>query len=358
LYRSETRSQKVFNDFLIFENGIVMKMKRYIEHSGKAVEMDGAFEHVMAITLSPRASYKEGVIRCITSRSGDVATSGYIDRSVLHKIHGDSLDHFSIGERLVIKNQDEIVAQFAGETLDFLGLEDPDIWIDEKTGLTHLYFTMPFHHKGRHGMMIHLGYAIGKDLDSLEMTAPVLMDEGFGGAKEVSIVPINKRGVRYNLVESSTTEEDFTYSTVRIAIAGDMGKSWEFGETIFHPKERNIPWIGGHASPGPLFPKSFIDVGEGKLLGVINGREANRRVGNNITYGMFSVGLFIYDYERGKIDWVSPEPFIQDSAARTITFASQFVEQGQGSGILYAHVDDSFVRAYTLNAEEIKELLP
>ena len=99
-------------------------------------------------------------------------------------------------------------------------------------------------------------------------------------------------------------------------------------------------------------------MGEGKLLGVINGREANQLVGDEIQYGMFSVGLFIYDYEHGKIDWVSPEPFIRDSEARTITFASQFVEQGKGSGILYAHVDDSFVRAYTLNAEKIRELLP
>jgi len=102
----------------------------------------------MAISLDPRVGYKEGVIRCITNRSGDVATSGYIDRSVLHKVHGDSLNHFSIGERLVIKNQDEIVSQLSGGKLDFLGLEDPDIFIDEKTGLMHLYFTMPFHNKG------------------------------------------------------------------------------------------------------------------------------------------------------------------------------------------------------------------
>jgi hypothetical protein len=115
--------------------------------------------------------------------------------------------------------------------------------------------------------------------------------------------------------------------------------------------------IGGHASPGPLFPKNFIDVGKGKLLGAINGREANQRVGQEIKYGAFSVGLFIYDYKNGKINWVSPEPFIQDSEARTITFASQFVEQGNGNGILYAHVDDSFIRAYTLNAEEIQSLL-
>jgi len=77
-----------------------------------------------------------------------------------------------------------------------------------------------------------------------------------------------------------------------------------------------------------------------------------------VHYKMFSVGLFIYDIEVGKIDWVSPEPLIQDSEAKTITFASQFVETNNGEGILYAHVDDSFVRAYTLKAEDIKSLLP
>lgn len=323
------------------------------------METGGKFEHVMAISLDPRSGYKDGVIRCIKSREGDVTVSGYIDKSVLHKVSGSSLEHFSIREQLKIRKQDEIIEVLSVAGLELLGLEDPDIWIDEETGLMHLYFTMPFHDpKPEDNGVVHLGHAVGKDLDSLEMTMPVLMDKIHGSAKEVSIAPMNKQGFRYNLVESSIAEEDFTYSTVRIAIAEDMGAGWKFGETVFHPKEKNIPWIGGHASPGPLFPKSFIDVGEGKLLGVINGREANQRVGDEITYGMFSVGLFIYDYENGKIDWVSPKPFIQDSEARTITFASQFVEQEKGSGILYAHVDDSFVRAYTLNAEEIKTLLP
>lgn len=332
-------------------------MKGYIEHPGKVVETGGKFEHVMAITLDPRSGYKDGVIRCIASRTGDVATSGFIDRSVLHKIHGSSPDRFSIGERLIIKRQEEIVGRLGGESADFLGLEDPDIWIDEKTGLTHLYFTMPFRDKIKDAFFIHLGHAVGKSLDSLEMTMPVLMDEGEGGAKEVSIAPVNTQGFHFNLVESASSVEDVTYSTVRVAIAGDMGKPWMFGETVFHPKEASIPWIGGHASPGPLFPRSFIDIGKGKLLGVMNGREANERVDGEVRYGTFSVGLFIYDYENGAIDWVSPEPFIRDSAARTITFASQFVDQGKGSGILYAHVDDSFVRAYTVNAEEIKTLL-
>ena len=78
-------------------------MKGYIEHPGKAVETGGKFEHVMAITLDPCTDYKEGVIRCIKSRSGDVETSGYIDKSVLHKVNGDSLEHFLIGEQLEIR---------------------------------------------------------------------------------------------------------------------------------------------------------------------------------------------------------------------------------------------------------------
>lgn len=332
--------------------------KRYFEHPGRAVETGGKFQHVMAISLDPRSGYKTGVIRCIKSREGDVTTSGYIDWSVLYRVSGESIEHFSIGKELVIKNQEKIVEQLSGAGSDFLGLEDPDIWIDEESGLMHLYFTMPFRGTKKDEFFIHLGHAVGKDLDSLEMTMPVLLDDGAGSAKEVSIAPINKKEIRYNLFESSVKEKDFTYSTVRVAIAEDMGESWKLGETVFHPKERNISWIGGHASPGPLFPKSFIDVGEGKLLGVINGREANRKVGDETKYGMFSVGLFIYDYENGKIDWVSPEPFIRDSEAKTITFASQFVEQANGVGILYAHVDDSFIRAYTLNTQELKKILP
>ena len=72
---------------------------------------------------------------------------------------------------------------------------------------------------------------------------------------------------------------------------------------------------------------------------------------------MFCGGILIYDHEQGKIDWVSPEPLIIDSEAKTITFASQFVETEKGKGILYAHVDDSFVRAYTITADLLKPLL-
>jgi len=336
----------------------------YVEGK-KVIEVDKRFKHVMALTLDPTSNYRDGVLRCITSRSGDLAIKGNIDRSELHRISGASLDKFVIGERLKLKNEDKITKELNGANLDLLGLEDPDIFIDEQTGLTHLYFTMPFHNNvDEEKGFVYLGHAVGKDLDSLEMAMPVLMVDKFGnGAKEVSIAPLNSRGFRYNLVESSKKGKDFIYSTVRIAIAHDVSRSWKFGEVLFNPEDYNISWIAGHASPGPLFPKNFIYVGDGRLLGVMNGCEANKKIGKDIKYGNFSIGLFIYDYENGKIDWVSPEPFIQDSEAgkgggRAITFASQFVETESGKGILYAHVDDSFVRSYTLSAEGIRKLLP
>lgn len=339
-----------------------MEQKAYFEHPGRAVE-DKRFSHMMALSLDPNSGYKEGIIRCITSREGDIEVKGTIDRSELHKVSGETAEHFIVGEQLRIRNTQEIIDKLGSENLDFLGLEDPDIFIDKTTGLTHVYFTMPFisrdNIEGR--SRIHLGHAIGENMDSLEMTMPVLQANAKNTAKEVSIAPMNSRGFRFNLFESSSVENKVWYSTVRVAIAEDMGKLWKYGDTVFHPAEHNLPWIAGHASPGPLFPNTFIDVGSGKRVGVMNGCEANKMIRDQTKYGTFSVGLFIYDYEKGKVDWVSPKPFIQDSQAgktRAITFASQFVETNPGEGILYAHIDDSFVRAYTLYAEGIRALLP
>jgi hypothetical protein len=332
--------------------------KPYIQHDSKVMNTDSQFTHVMALALDPRSGYKEGMIRCITHREGSVSAAGFVDRSELHKVRGDTLEHFEIFEKVVFKNEDTIINGLKGK-LDFIGLEDPDLWIDEQSAMLHMYFTVPlFDMTDKKKTKIHLGHAFGKDLDSLEMTTPVLLADDIGCAKELSIAPVNKNGVRLNLVESNKREEDFNYSIVRVAITEDMGANWKFGDIVFHPKEHDIPWIGGHASPGPLFSQEFVDVGVGKRLGIINGREANKIVDGKTKYGMFSVGLFIYDYEEGKIDWVSPEPLIQDSEAVTITFASQFIETVPGEGILYAHVDDSFVRAYTLKAQWLRPLLP
>jgi len=319
--------------------------KSYVQQPGKIIT-DSAFKHVMAITLDPRNNYETGIIRCITSRSGSLLYKGNVDRSELHKIHKKSDGTFSIGEQLKIKNEEEIIKQITPKgDFDFIGLEDPDIFWDGDN--MHVYFTIPFINSDRKiKNQIYLGHAVGKDLDSLEMTLPVLMQDDLGGAKEVSIAPINSKGVRLNLVESA--------HGTRVAIVKDMSSPWEFGDFVFDPKDHDIPWIGRDASPGPLFSRDFIDVGEGKQLGIINGREEKDATDK---YGIFSVGLFIYNYEEGKIEWVSPEPFIRDTEASIITFASHLVEHGDETATLYAHVDDSFVRAYTLNAEAIKLLI-
>lgn len=338
-----------------------MKKPHYVEHPGKAVKTDGRFKHVMAISPDPRTKHTEGVIRCITSREGIEGFGGQIDRSVLHKVKGDTLDRFEIQERIQIKNLNKIIKKISTKGVDFLGLEDPDIWIDEEKDLLHLYFTLPLIGTGKIKTRIHLGHAVGKDLNSLVMTMPVLMADKKGGAKELSVAPVNKKGIRYNLVESSDKIKDTHYSVVRTVIAKDMGKDWKFGKIVFHPAKHKIPWIAGHASPGPLLPPTFIDLGPGKRVGIMNGCVANRIVGGKTRYGAFSVGLFMYDYEKGQIDWVSKKPFIKDSEVgkvRPITFASHFVETSHGKGIVYAHVDDSFVRAYDIDASMIRKLLP
>jgi len=354
----------------------------YTAQSGRVIESGSQFKYVMAVTLNPLDGYHNGVIRCITDRSGEIGIRGNTDRSVLYKISGDTLSRFTIGEPLIIKGAQESISRLNEDNLDFLGFEDPDIWIDGESGRVHLYFTIPLIDRDNNSphsshSIVSLGHAEGDTLDSLTITEPVLRASkenhtkncANSFAKEVSIVPVNKDGVRLNLFESSDTRADSFYeqtkkngytsfSTVRVAIAHDMGKPWEWGETVFHPADHKIPWIAEHASPGPFMSQNFIDVGEGKLLGFMNGREASTVNEKSVAYDMFSVGLFIYDYEHGRIDWVSDKPFIQDREAKTITFASQFVEDGSDKSMLYAHVDDSFVRAYTINASALKTLLP
>lgn len=319
------------------------------------------FPHIMALTLNPAKQYREGIIRCIIDRQGSVDTKGFKDQSLLYKVKGDaSLKSFVITEPLHIDYERLIADQFGKPHWEFLGLEDPDIWQDPETGLLHLYFTIAFHDNIHDQFLVNLGHAQGQDLDSLDMTLPVLWSDEHcpGGAKEASIAPINKQGFRYNLVESLNYHDGTINSVARIAIAKDMGGPWEHDRLAFNPLDHKIAWISEHASPGPLFEPNFIDVGQGKQLGIMNGRSADQEIGRDLKYGMFAVGLFIYDYEQGKIDWVSPEPLIADSQAKTVTFASQFVQTKKDQGLLYAHIDDSYVNAYDISASDLKKLLP
>ena len=336
------------------------KIPAYTQDIGKAIEHGHRFSHVMAIALDPTAQFKRGVIRCITSREGAVHIGGYVDRSVLHHVTETSSGHFAIKGRLKIRGEETVIKKFGGGAWECIGFEDPDLFWDKKTQLLHLYFTLPMRNKKTGITRVHLGHAAGKSISSLVITEPVLQSDpkGKNSAKEVSVAPENSANIRYNLIESNDKRGRAWYSTVRVAIARDINTEWKFGHVAFHPDDHEISWAGEHASPGPLLPKTFIDLGPGKMLGIMNGREASKKVGTKTHYGSFTIGLFIYDYEHGKIDWVSPESLIKDTEAKTITFASQFVETVPGKGTLYAHVDDSFVRAYTLDARGIRPLLP
>lgn len=324
---------------------------------GIAVDPRGKFKHVMALALNPKTRYEDGVIRCITSREGSVDVSGFVDHSELHVVAKSGEYQYEIEERLVIENEDRVIGPLLPDGFEFLGLEDPDI-IQDPEGSLHLYFTVPLINRTTGESRIYLGHAEGSSLDALCMTEPVLAHPE-ESAKEVMLVPKASDGVYRHLIESSAPGTEFSaYSTVRVAKGRAFGAPWEFGETILHPGHAGIPWVGGHASPGPFMPRSFIDLGEGKVVGFLNGREHDRVHDEQLVFGMFSVGLFIYDYEHGELCWTAPLPLIEDADAKTITFASQFIETGKGEGILYAHIDDSFVRAYRIHAEGIRAMLP
>lgn len=329
----------------------------FFQHEGKVIETD-SFKHIMALTLDAKSGNKKGLLRCITKRIGDVHVHGYIDRSELYQVEGKTLDSFIITKPLILQNQDEIIEQLTEGKFDFLGLEDPDIWIDPKTEIMHVYFTLPVTNHEKHETYTYLGHAEGQNLDSLIMTKPVLSNDQVTRAKEVSIAPLNKNGNRLNLFESRERIEGVSYSTIQVAEVSNPSDNWVVKKTVFHPKTQGFSWVAGHSSPGPLLPKQFIDVGEDKVLGILNGREANKILDGRNIYGMFSIGLMIYNYETGEIEWVSDKPLIQDTEAKSITFASQFVQTKNNEGILYAHVDDSFVRAYTLRSEDLKKLVP
>lgn len=334
------------------------KRYSYIQHSG-AVVASKQFEYVMAISLHPLI-YKEGVIRCVSKREGSVDTLGFVDKSVLHKIKSvDGLEKFEVEEELTIDGQEELIHELTSEGWTFIGLEDPDLIVDPETSLLHMYFSIAFINQERTYYKTYLGHAFGQDLTSLKMTSPVLSptDQIPGIVKELSFAPKNSSGLRLNLVETSSEIDARQYSVVRIAASDNLDANWKFGDVVFNPLLNGFAWCAGHASPGPLFPDTFVDVGKNKRLGILNGREVDVVRNKEVKFGIFSIGLFIYNFEEGKIEWISKTPFIRDTQAQNITFASQFIQTDVNEGILYAHVDDSFVRAYTLYAKEIKKLL-
>ena len=112
----------------------------YFEHKGKFLKTDKRFKHVMAMVLDPSSGLQKGIIRCITERIGDITMKGYSDRSELYKIEKNKKGKFEIKDRLRIINENKIIKKLTPNGRLFIGLEDPDIWLDEKSNLIHVYF--------------------------------------------------------------------------------------------------------------------------------------------------------------------------------------------------------------------------
>jgi hypothetical protein len=306
-----------------------------------------------------------GVAREITKSKGNVNIPGYVDESKLIAIESKEALVWKKKADLKIKGIEKIIKKISGKNKFFIGLEDPDIWQDEK-GIEHVYFTIAFKYKKKAGFEVYLGHAHGKNLNNMTATAPVMcpiIKKRIRGFKEVSISIPNKKGYRINLAEAIIFRKGREVSAIAATKAEDMSKSWESLRIALDPKKMKYSWCKGHLSSCCFLPKEFIIqkefiINNEFLIGVVNGREPEKTINGQRVFGKFRPGLILFNPQTGEIPWLSPKPLFEDPDARTITFASDFVHTKKQEGILYAHVNDSFVRAYKINVKELKKLLP
>ncbi len=303
-----------------------------------------------------------GIIREIVKREGDVITPGYLDRSKLFIVESKDRLSWKKVKELGIIGIDKIIQDCNLGDMEFIGLEDPDTFAEKK--IIHVYFTMAYKLVNQEGFATFLGHAYGKDLDNLVATKPVLSPdmsniEKIAGFKEATISPVKHNGKRINLAESGYRVGFGSegVSTIIAAEARDLGKPWKFLGTVVDPAHMQYEWVKGHVSPVEIFAPDFLNHGK-LLVGILNGREKTKEINGRKVFGRFSVGLMLFNPRTGEIPWVSPMPIIDDPDARTITFASDFLRTSKNEGILSCHVDDSFVRAYKINADKLRDFLP
>lgn len=297
---------------------------------------------------------KKGIAREITKSKGNVDVPGFIDESKLILVESENLSQWNKIKDLEIKGIKKIIKKSQTEDKYFIGLEDPDIWSDEK-GTKHIYFTIAYKLRSRQGYHIYVGHAQGKSLENLTATSPVLSPIGkeIMGFKEAAISPIKIGGERINLNEMAFYDNEEDISMISASRAKNMGKPWKYQKIVLDPRKIKYDWIKGHASPCCLLPEDFIKINE-TLVGIVNGREKTKFSNGKGFYGKFRPGLVLFDPKTGDIPWVDSRPLLEDPNASTITFASDFIQTGKNKGILYCHVNDSFIRAYEIDGKELK----
>jgi hypothetical protein len=324
-------------------------------------------ERFMALCVDPSSKNPYvGLARHVTKRIGDVDALGYTDKSKLVIVKSANLLKWEIIRDLEIKGIEGIVETLEGEGKEFLGLEDPDVLTDEK-GNKHVYFTIPFRIEttslnDTDRYEICVGHAEGKGLDKLKATKPVLagINNEIRGFKEICLVPSlsdSDVGYKFFLAETFVARPTGGFSAIGIVRAESFGGRWAYEKLVHNPEEEKRKWCAGYSSPCRIFNPSLLRHGR-LMVGIMNGREPTEVINGSRRYGKFRPGLFLYNPKTGEIPWVAPEPLFKDPDATTITFASELVPFDSEHGLLYAHPNDSFVRAYRLNYERIKKMLP
>ena len=297
-----------------------------------------------------------GLAREITKSKGSVDIPGFVDESKLIIVQSKDLLSWEKISDLKIKGIEKIIKELSGNDKYFIGLEDPDIYIENK--LKQVFFTIAFKYKNKTGYEVYLGHAQGKSLNNLTATQPNLspiLNKNIRGFKEVAISPIKINGKMINLTEAQIVEKE-EISAIEFSKAKSMSKPWKHLGIALDPTEMRYRWCRGHLSPCYFFPKDFVNYNN-LLICIVNGREPDKSTNNQKVYGKFRPGLILFNPETGEIPWVSKEPLFEDPDARTITFASDFIQTKKDEGLLYAHVNDSFVRVYKINAKELQKYL-
>jgi hypothetical protein len=315
---------------------------------------------IMALSvdkIKDKRGFYYGIARVITNRRGHPDIPGFIDKSKLIIVKSNDLFNWERHSDLQIKGIDEVINLIPSQGKYFIGLEDPDVVTDPKTRLRHVYFTIAFKLKEGKGHEIYLGHAYGKDLENLTATAPLLgpmRDKGIYGFKESTIIPRENLG--YFVLNEVLKKIKYGTSLISISTADSLEGPFKFQKIILHPEDLNYPWCEGELSPCTIFSKDFVKY-KNLFVGIANGRKRPKMVQGKRVSGKFRPGLFLFDPRTGEIPWVDEECLLEDPDASTITFASDFIQISKEKGILYSHPNDSFVRAYEIDAKGLKEYL-
>ena len=325
---------------------------------GSVDQKDG--KRYMALCIDPESKnpYK-GIARQIIEREENPNMPSFLDKSKLILVESHNLLKWDIIGDLNIKRLQETIQSLEENGKEFIGLEDPDILVD-KNGKKHVYFSIAFKYKGRDGYDVYVGHAEGNSLESLKATEPVLgkVNSEIVGFKEICPIPLKNESMRFVLAETFVDKGgERKYSAISVSKCRNLSEKWDYQKLVHDPEKEIKNWCAGHSSPCRIFDPNYLSHNK-YFVGIMNGREPTKKIDGKKLYGKFRPGLFLFDNKHENIVWVDDEPLLEDPIATTITFASELVTLNKKEAILYAQINDSFVRAYKINLEKIKERLP